>query len=104
MPDFRGIWSWVFLDRHNSNQSCNVQTSLGKWSNEWVKIDLQKQINKQKFKTQKKNPNKQNPDYWKNYYSWQVYISYQPVQGSSTTEVHKIKTQASMHFALSRDS
>lgn len=64
-----------------------------------MKIDLQKQTNKQKFKTQKKNPNKQNPDYWKNYYSWQVYISYQPVQESSTTEVHKIKTQASiLHY------
>lgn len=50
-PALRGIWWWVFLDSNSSNQLCDVQTSLGKWSNEWVKIYLQKQTNKK--------PNKQ---------------------------------------------
>lgn len=52
-PALRGIWWWVFLDSNSSNQLCDVQTSLGKWSNEWVKIYLQKQTN------QNKKPNKQ---------------------------------------------
>lgn len=86
-PALRDIWSRVSLESNNSNQLCDVQTSQGKWSNDWEKIYLQKQTNKKlKRKKEKKKQKPQNPDYWKNCQSRQVCISYQPMQGSSTKE------------------
>lgn len=52
-PALRGIWSWVSLGSNNSNQLCDAQTSLGKWSNEWVKSYLQKLTKQNKQKTKK---------------------------------------------------